>query len=63
MTNIYKQYLDKPLIISKDLNQSTQVVTTGKGFTPCVNVGPQASDTLEVATDTVEDTIISAENN
>ena len=36
---------------------------TGKGFTPCVNVGTQASDTVEVATDTVEDTIISVENN
>ena len=36
---------------------------TGKGFTPCVSVGTQASDTVEVATDTVEDTIISVENN
>ena len=36
---------------------------TGKGFTPCESVGTQASDTVEVATDTVEDTIISVENN
>ena len=36
---------------------------TGKGFTPCVNVGTQASDTVEVATDTVEDTIIRVEDN
>ena len=43
----------QPLNISKDLNRSTQVVTTGKSVTPCVNVGTQASDTVEVATDTV----------
>ena len=36
---------------------------TGKGFTPCESVGTQASDTVEVATDTVEDTIISVGNN
>ena len=53
----------QPINISKELNQSTQVVMTGKGFTPCESVGTQASDTVEVATDTVEDTIISVENN
>ena len=36
---------------------------TGKGFTPCVNVGTQGSDTVEVATNTVEDTIIRVEDN
>ena len=36
---------------------------TGKSVTPCVNVGTQASDTVEVATDTVEDTIIGVEDN
>ena len=34
-----------------------------KGLPPCDSVGTQASDTVEVATDTVEDTIISVENN
>merc|ERR1712030_311875 len=53
----------QPINISKELNQSTQVVMMGKGFTPCVNVGTQASDTVEVATDTVEDTIIRVEDN
>ena len=53
----------QPINLSQELNQSTQVVRSGKGFTPCESVGTQASDTVEVATDTVEDTIISVENN
>ena len=52
-----------PTLLSKEQDQSTQVVRSGKGLTPCDSVGTQASDTVEVATDTVEDTIISVENN
>ena len=36
---------------------------SGKSVTPSVNVGTQASDTVEVATDTVEDTIIGVVDN
>ena len=53
----------QPINLSKEQDQSTQVVRSGKGLTPCDSVGTQTSDTVEVATDTVEDTIISVENN
>merc|ERR1711936_1570195 len=57
----------QPINIVKDLNRSTQVVMSGRSVTPSVNVGTQASDTVEVevetATDKVEDTIIRVEDN
>ena len=58
----------QPINLSKEQDHDTQVVSTGKGLTPCESVGTQASETVEsvdasVNTDTVDDTTISVDNN